>query len=141
MSFTYNEEGIRTSKTVNNVKHTYHLNGSLIVAEEWGDNLLVYLYDASGSPIGMMYRTTSYATNHFDVFWYEKNLQGDIVAVYDEDGTKLATYNYSDAWGNHNVTYSNGGATTAAQYNPFRYRGYYEIMKQKIRELLCNRMY
>ena len=73
----------------------------------------------------MMYRTTSYASNTFDAFWFEKNLQGDIVAVYNNAGTKVATYNYSDAWGNHSVSYSGGGATTAVQYNPFRYRGYY----------------
>ena len=125
MSFTYNDDGIRTSKTVNGVKHTYYLSGSQITAEEWEDKLLVYLYDASGLPIGMMYRTTEYATNYFDVFWFEKNLQGDIVAVYDESGIKVATYTYSDAWGNHSVSYSNGGASTGAQYNPFRYRGYY----------------
>ena len=48
-----------------------------------------------------------------------------IVAVYNNVGTKVATYNYSDAWGNHLVSYSNGGSSTGAQYNPFRYRGYY----------------
>ena len=73
----------------------------------------------------MLYRTPSYATNTFDVFWYEKNLQGDIVAVYNSSGTKLVSYNYTDAWGNHSISYSNGGASTGAQYNPFRYRGYY----------------
>ena len=43
MSFTYNDEGIRTSKTVNNVTHTYYLNGNLIVAEQWGNKLIVYI--------------------------------------------------------------------------------------------------
>ena len=125
VSFTYNDEGIRTSKTVNGVTHTYYLNGSQITAEQWEDKLLVYLYDASGSPIGMMYRTTSYAITELDVFYFEKNLQGDIVAVYNSVGDKVASYSYSNAWGNHSVKYSNGGSSTGAQYNPFRYRGYY----------------
>ena len=125
MSFTYDDNGIRTSKTINGVTHTYQLNGSQIVSESWGDKLLVYLYDASGAPIGMMYRTTNYAVGDFDVFWYEKNLQGDIVAVYNETGTKVAAYTYIDAWGNHSVSYTNGGNSTGAIYNPFRYRGYY----------------
>ena len=125
MSFTYNDSGIRTSKTVNGVTHRYYLNGSQIVAEQWGDKLNIYLYDSTGSPIGMMYRTTSYAEDVFDLFWFEKNLQGDIVAVYDNNGAKVVTYMYSDAWGNHIVSYSNGGGSTGAQYNPFRYRGYY----------------
>ena len=73
----------------------------------------------------MMYRTPSYAANTFDVFWYEKNLQGDIIAVYNSAGTKVATYTYSDAWGNHSVSYTNGGDSTGAIYNPFRYRSYY----------------
>ena len=124
MSFTYNNEGIRTSKTVGSVTHKYYLSGSVILAEQWEDNLIVYLYDAAGSPIGMMYRTTSYEAEDFDVFWFEKNLQGDIVAVYDESGIKVATYTY-DAWGNHTVTYSNGGDSTGARFNPIRYRGYY----------------
>jgi len=125
MSFTYDDNGIRTSKTVDNVKHSYYLSGSLIVAEQWSDKLIIYLYDSTGSPIGMMYRTTSYAEGAFDVFWYEKNLQGDIVAVYNESGTKVASYTYSNAWGKHSVSFINGGGSTGAQYNPFRYRGYY----------------
>ncbi len=95
------------------------------MGEEWDDKIILYLYDASGSPIGMMYRTTSYDIADWDVFWFEKNLQGDVVAVYNNVGTKVATYNYSDAWGNHLVSYSYGGSSTGAQYNPFRYRGYY----------------
>ena len=77
MSFTYDDNGIRTSKTVDNVKHSYYLNGNLIVAEQWSDKLLVYLYDAAGSPIGMMFRKTSYAEGEFDVYWFTKNLQGE----------------------------------------------------------------
>ena len=73
----------------------------------------------------MQYRQTDYEITAWDTFWFEKNLQGDIVAVYNESGTKVATYTYSDAWGNHSVSYINGGASTGAQYNPFRYRGYY----------------
>ena len=124
MSFTYDDTGIRTSKTVNGVTHTYQLNGSQIISEQWDDKLLVYLYDASGSPIGMMYRTTSYELDEWNVFWYEKNLQGDVVAVYNSMGQELVNYSY-DAWGNQTVKYWNGGGTTPAQYNPFRYRGYY----------------
>ena len=125
MSFTYNEDGIRTSKTVNGVTHTYILNGSQIVSEEWDDKLLVYLYDASGSPIGMMYRTTSYSPNQWNIFYFEKNLQGDVIALYNSSGTRVAYYTYEDAWGNHVVGYTNLHLNEGAQYNPFRYRGYY----------------
>ena len=119
MSFTYNDEGIRTSKTVNGVRTEYILNGSQILAEITDTYIIVYMYDAYGSPIGMMYRTTSYDIQNWDVFWYEKNLQGDIVAVYSSSGLKLVTYTY-DAWGNQTVKYWNGGGTSPAQYNPFK---------------------
>ena len=125
LSFTYNADGIRTSKTVNGVKHTYLLSGSTIMAEYWQQSgtqhVLIYLYDNIGSPVGMMYRTNKYAADTYDYFLFEKNLQGDIVAVYNSSGTKLLSYTY-DAWGNCTVT---GSTTTGAQYNPFRYRGYY----------------
>ena len=34
-----------------------------------------------------------------DAFYFEKNLQGDVVAVYNENGVKVLSYTY-DAWGN-----------------------------------------
>ena len=125
LSFTYNDEGIRTGKTVNGVKHTYYLNGSLIMAEEWEDKLIVYIYDASGSPIGMMFRKTSYDIEDWDVYWFEKNLQGDVVSVYNNAGDEVAYYMYNEAWGSHSVGLLNSADNEGARYNPFRYRGYY----------------
>lgn len=71
----------------------------------------------------MKYRTQYYAEGVFDCYFFEKNLQGDIVAVYDADGTRIGAYVY-DAWGNVKVAYgSNNYVVTTL--NPFRYRGYY----------------
>ena len=63
LKFKYNVDGIRTSKTIGGIEHVYTLNGTQIVSEAWGDYLLIYLYDESGSPIGMQYRETSYAAD------------------------------------------------------------------------------
>lgn len=123
-SFIYNDQGIRTSKTKNGVTTTYYLNGSQIMAEETSGNIIVYIYDASGTPIGMQYRGANYSSSKWDIYWYEKNLFGDIVAVYKHNGTKLISYTY-DAWGNFTTTYHNSGASTTATNNPFTYRGYY----------------
>ena len=60
----------------------------------------------------------------WDTYWYEKNLQGDIIAIYSASGTQLVTYKY-DAWGKTTVTYSNNGANTTAVKNNLTYRGYY----------------
>ena len=78
----------------------------------------------SGESIEIQYLTSGYADDVFDYFYFEKNLQRDIVAVYNASGTKIVSYVY-DAWGNHIAHYTNGGGSTGAQYNPFRYRGYY----------------
>ena len=123
-TFSYNDEGIRTSKTVNGVEHNYILNGNQIAAEYWGSNLIVYIYDVAGTPIGMQYLDSSTSSSAWQMFWYEKNLQGDIVAVYNDAGTKLVSYKY-DAWGNFTTQYHNNGLTSTARYNPFTYRGYY----------------
>ncbi len=85
---------------------------------------MVFMYDASGSPIGFMYRYSSYAVNEWIIYWYEKNLQGDIVAIYDSEGTLCISYVY-DAWGNCRASYESGYITSVARLNPFRYRGYY----------------
>ena len=128
ISFAYNAYGIRTNKIVDGANHVYTLNGTRIVSEAWGNHLVIYLYDESGSPIGLQYRTKSYAANVFDTFYLEKNLQGDIVAVYNADGDKIGSYTY-DAWGNCTVTVVSGTTTleknVVRSYNPFRYRGYY----------------
>ena len=91
LSFTYNTDGIRTSKTKDGVTTTYYLSGSQILAEETNGNFTVYIYDADGSPIGMMFHCVSYADNQWDTYFFEKNLQGDVVAVYDTSGTKLVS--------------------------------------------------
>ena len=72
----------------------------------------------------MRYHGADSSVNQWDVFWYEKNLQGDVVAVYNEAGTKLISYTY-DAFGQTMSMQYNGGYSTAAYNNPFRYRGYY----------------
>ena len=96
-------------------------NGGRIVAEEWGDNYLIYLYDESGSPVGMCYRKSSDFETAFTRYFFEKDLFGNIVAIYNEAGTKVANYCY-DAWGNCTVLANTNGIGTM---NPFRYRGYY----------------
>ena len=128
-SYSYNADGIRTTKTVNGVKHTYALSGTTILNEEWTENgvqhLLMYVYDANGSPVGMVYRNSTMAADATEEYLFVKNIQGDILHVYNSTGNKLVSYVY-DAWGNIiSTTYSNGGATTAARFNPFTYRGYY----------------
>jgi len=132
LSFEYNADGIRTSKTVYETEYKYLLNGTQIIGETWTsygtEYLLLYIYDETGAPIGIKYRTSAYAANTFDYFFFEKNLQGDIVAIYNATGEKIGSYVY-DAWGNFRTTTVSGNTSLensiVNSYNPFRYRGYY----------------
>jgi len=112
VSYTYNENGIRTSKTVNGVKTTYILDeNDRLVGEVTGENTTAFLYDESGCVYGFLYNGVPY--------YYLFNGQGDVVRVVDADGAVVATYNY-DAWGG---LISATGAMVSI--NPIRYRGYY----------------
>ncbi len=117
-TYTYNANGIRTSKTVNGVKHTYELDGTKILREVWGNNTLVPLYDNEDSVCGILYNNMP--------FYFLKNLQGDIIAIVDKDAQTVARYSY-DAWGavTNAVTYTDlTNGVEIATINPFRYRGY-----------------
>ena len=124
MSFTYDDNGLRTSKTVNGITTEYYWNGNLLVAEKTPTYLVIYNYDASGRPIGMAYHGSDYTQYQWDVYWFDLNVFGDVVAVYDNSGTQLLTYTY-DPWGYCEVGYVNGGEFSQAKRNRIAYRGYY----------------
>lgn len=90
--------------------------------------LIYYVYDETGLPIGLKYRTSAYEAGVFDCFFFEKNLQGDIIAVYNSTGKRIGSYTY-DAWGNFNYSLASGNTALETRIvfrlNPFRYRGYY----------------
>ena len=71
----------------------------------------------------MMYYDFENASG-WSTYWFEKNLMGDIVAVYDEYGTLLVSYRYT-GYGDCYLTSHNGGYNTPAYDNPFMFRGYY----------------
>ena len=111
--YAYNTDGDRVSKTVNGVKTEYFYNGSILAGQKTGDETLIFMYDNNGDAFGFIYNGEEY--------YYIKNVQNDIVAIADKNGTVVANY-YYDAWGN--VTQITGN-TALAQTNPLRYRSYY----------------
>lgn len=52
---------------------------------------------------------------------YQRNIQGDIIGIFDDNGTFVGGYAY-DGYGNHIITQNVDGI---ASLNPFRYRGYF----------------
>ena len=124
MSFAYDSDGLRASKTVDNATTHYIYDGTLLLSEYTDNATIVYIYNAAGSPIGFKYRSRTYAADVWDIYFYEKNLQGDIVAIYGSSGVKLISYAYT-AWGALTISYHNNGDSTTAVNNNLTYRGYY----------------
>ena len=127
ISYKYDSNGVRTSKTVNGVEYTYeYLNGHLM-HETRGEKVFDYCYDANGQLYAVSYKANS-STNAV-TYYYAHNWRGDITSIYDGEGNMVAKYEY-DAWGNVlTVTNSNNSEITdpnhIANLNPFRYRSYY----------------
>ena len=113
IQMSYDSNGMRTQKTVDGVKTNYYYdsNKNLIALVKGNDTLLFY-YDSDGSATSFSYNGTMY--------FYVKNLQGDVIRIIDLAGTDVASYVY-DAWGNIKDT---KGEPTIREINPIRYRGY-----------------
>ena len=82
--YTYDLNGIRTSKTVNGVKHEYTYASGRLLRETYGNVVLDFAYDASGNPFSLTYNGTTY--------YYITNLQGDVMYLVNSSGTRVASY-------------------------------------------------
>ena len=113
-SYTYNSNGIRTSKTVNGVTTTYTLVGDKVTQETDGINNIYYRYDSNNDLISMNLNGTEY--------YYFFDAQGDVMGLVDCNGNVVVEYTY-DAWGN--ILSTTGSlASTVGVENPYRYKGY-----------------
>ena len=114
-SYDYDENGIRTKKTVNGITTTFQLDGSKIVSENRNGTVQSYFYDENGSVLGITYGGENY--------YFRKNFRGDVLAVLNASGEVVVEYSY-DPWGNI-LAVTGSLASTLGADNPFRYRGYY----------------
>lgn len=119
-SYTYDENGIRTSKTVNGVTTYYNTKDGVILSQSDGTNTMYFQYDTNGTPLGFIYNGTQY--------FYMTNQMGDIIAITESDGNIIAQYVY-DEWGKllnvYTINEDNVEQSKVANANPLRYRGYY----------------
>ena len=114
VSYTYDSDGIRTSKTVNGVKHTYVYASGKLLRETFGDTTLDFFYSNSGQPYALSHNGTTY--------YYITNVQGDVMSIVDGTGAVVVSYKY-DPYGN--ILSTTGTlADTLGAINPLRYRGY-----------------
>ncbi len=117
ISYTYDADGLRTSKTVNGIKTEYYWLHGVLQGQKTGSEYIIFLYDENGTAYGMLINDNGTETYYYYLF----NLQGDIVGIMDSAGNTVTEYSY-DAWGS---LLSVTGNTELGDKNPLRYRGYY----------------
>ena len=115
ISYTYNPDGIRTSKTVNGTTTKYYVMNGTLLGQTKGSDTIVFLYDEKASKYGFDYNGTKY--------YYIFNVQGDVIGILNQSGTQIVSYQY-DPWGKV-LSVDGSEASTIGQLNPIRYRGYY----------------
>ncbi|WP_457945427.1 DNRLRE domain-containing protein [Caproiciproducens sp. LBM24188] len=115
ISYTYNSDGIRIGKTVDGTATKYFVDGSTVLAQQTGSDVLWFLYESDGTRVGFTYNGASY--------YYTKNAQGDVTGITDSNANLVVEYSY-DAWGRLLST-TGSMADTIGKINPFLYRGYY----------------
>ena len=113
ISYTYNEDGIRTSKTSDDGITKFYLDEAKIIEQTNGSTSIHFFYDSNDEIVGFKYDGNNY--------FYVKNLQGDITDIVNANGEIVSSYTY-DPWGD---ILSISGNTTIGNLNPFRYRSYY----------------
>ena len=124
--YFYNEEGVRIKKvTETNKTHEYIVEGSKILYEKiytTGTTTtlakLYYNYNQYGELVSVEYNNKLY--------FYIKDILGNIVKIIDETGNNIVKYSYN-SWGvvTKTTLSSNEYDYKLAQYNPFMYKGYY----------------
>lgn len=113
VGYKYDSNGMRTQKDVDGTKTYYYYDSDKnLIGLTKGNATLLFYYGSDGNATSFKYNGTMY--------YYIKNLQGDIVKIIDQSDTEVAGYVY-DAWGNIRSTTGNEAISSL---NPFRYRGY-----------------
>jgi len=110
--FSYDAGGLRTEK--NGKKYIYE--GGRLLRESEGSQIIDYIYDERGVA-GI--KLTGEKTG---IYYYRKNIQGDVTHIYKSNGELSARYEYN-AWGECKVHEENGEGI--GELNAIRYRSYY----------------
>ena len=122
ISYHYDMDGVRDSKTVDDVKHEYITQGGNVTLERWNDGeekSLEFIYDNGGAPYSVIYSRG----NEVDTYYYILNQQGDVIRIVDTSGKTVAEYTYN-GWGEI-LNVSNAKGSEIGTINPILYRGYY----------------
>ena len=122
ITYKYNENGIRTSKIVNNIETKYFVEDFKIIFEKTGNNTIYYLYDIIDNLIGFEYNSVKY--------YYLKNNVNDIIGIINSSGDLVCSYYYDSFGSLISIKDANGNDISSnlshiGNINPFRYQSYY----------------
>ena len=108
-TYTYNGDGLRTSKTVDGIttNYTWDTTGSLPLL--LSDGTTQYIYGPGGAPVEQITGSTP--------IYYHQDQQGSTRLLTDQNGTAVGTSTY-DPYGNTN-------ASTGLIQTPLKYTGQY----------------
>ncbi|MBQ7106887.1 MAG: RHS repeat-associated core domain-containing protein, partial [Clostridia bacterium] len=141
ISYSYDADGIRASKTVGNTKTEYYYVGGVIhyqvstnITTGEKVNELYFLYDSYGHLTSIRLITGEFTHSYY----VTTNAQGDVLGIYTAGGDLITAYDY-DAWGNCTATNYLPEYSLIGEINPIRYRGYYYDVETGL--YYCNSRY
>ncbi len=122
--YTYDEEGLRTSKKTKDELRKYFYNDDVLdmeVVEKNGKNVEYKMYEWNEfSPLGMtVKKLNDNGVMFIETYHFITNLRGDVLSIRDSKDSEVGSYKY-DAFGN----IINVKGDIAIQ-NSIRYAGYY----------------
>lgn len=122
-SYTYDDNGIRLSKTVGNTSYEYFYSENKLTMEVVKvDNVIkTYKYYEWNDfvPTGMIIKSKNNDSFTTSAYQFITNHRGDVLRIVDKNGNQVGSYQY-DSYGN--VLDLKG---QIASENPIRYAGYY----------------
>jgi len=125
--YSYDANGIRTKIQYSSNITEFIVDGSTVLRQSWndwsnGNYVADYIYSEAGIPLAFALSTNG---GDYVYYFYETNIQGDVIAVYDSSWNKIVSFSY-DAWGNFTPTINNSTVYTSNFQKAilFRYRGY-----------------
>ena len=95
IKYNYDINGIRTKKVVNGKTHNYVVNGTQILQEkivEGTSTTIINYHYVLNKLVGFTYNKGGEASSYI----YRRNLQGDIIGIYDSLGNEVGWYDMDD---------------------------------------------
>lgn len=120
VSFTYDADGTRRTKTVGSATTTYAWEQGSPVSESTSGATTSYTYDDAGAPLTIKLASGAVYTYHYDE-------AGSVAQLTDAAHAAAASYTY-DAWGN---VVDQSGTQAVLGANSYLYRGAYGVRFDK----------